>query len=88
MVMNVSTDSLKNCTVLTINRFKWVATVNESYVVGVNRSEVLDLLGEMITAENKFGLLSETGSIRSVFNIYSNKLFFLNFLYSNYGCVE
>lgn len=44
---NVDMALLINCTLFAVQRFSWATTVNESLVVGMNKTHVFGLLSDM-----------------------------------------
>lgn len=49
MAEEVDLDLLRNCTILTVNKFPWTTTLNETAVIGVmNLTDVIDLISNMI----------------------------------------
>jgi hypothetical protein len=53
MVDNVTTELLMNCTLLVVERFPWMTVVNVTQVADYNRTELLDLLGDILTEEQR-----------------------------------
>jgi hypothetical protein len=53
MVDNVTTELLMNCTLLVVERFPWMTVVNATQIADYNRTELLDLLGDILTEEQR-----------------------------------
>lgn len=51
MIENVTTELVMNCTLLVVERFPWMTNVNATQVAEYNRTELLDLLAEILTEE-------------------------------------
>lgn len=49
MAEEVDLDMLRNCTLLSVNKFPWATTVNDTTMIGaMNLTHLIDLISEMI----------------------------------------
>ncbi|KFB46120.1 hypothetical protein ZHAS_00014099 [Anopheles sinensis] len=54
MSESVEMELLINCTQATIQRFPWSTDYNTTVISELNRTEILDVLGEMITKSRSY----------------------------------
>jgi len=64
MSASIKTEFLMNCTIMAINQFPETALVNETFVHKLNRPDLLNLLGNMISNVKDYNKYSSTWSIK------------------------
>jgi hypothetical protein len=53
MSENLTTELLMNCTLLVVEKFPWTTSINSTQISAYNRTELLDLLGDILTDEKQ-----------------------------------